>query len=346
METNLIKCASEYLAVRYVHSENQQWAEGVRQQPVEHTYSTLIDVQTATDVERAMTKVIDETMSDDAGVMLSGGIDSAIVAAMLPRGTKAFTIDFVAETAVRESRLSRTYAEHLGLDLHVVDVDKETFFSHAEALMRHKKSPLHPIEPALYELAQQAREMGINKLYTGKGADTNFGGLDKLMSRDWTFDDFVTRYNFLNPQDVLQDGLDVGYLYEPYRDGENIDFMHFLRDVHGRCSVLVFENPISLAGVEMIEPFEHLNLVGGFDFERIRNGEPKYLLVELFTQLYQTDAPWKVPFSRPTEEWLQTWEGPAHELFRNDVDYSTFGGDPRFLMWSLNEFLTLLSTWQ
>jgi hypothetical protein len=209
--------------------------------------------------------------------------------------------------------------------------------------MKHKNTPLHPIEPALYMLAKQATSDGFKKLFNGKGADTNFGGLDKLMSRDWKFDDFVKRYNFVEPSEVLKNGYDVSYIYEPYRQGDDIDFMRFLREVHGECSVLVFENPISLAGCEMVEPFEFLNLVSGFDFERIRRGEPKYLLVELFEKIYKKEAPRKVPFVRPVKEWFRDWSGPSNAVFRDDVDYGTFSGNQRFLIWSLDQFLQVLS---
>lgn len=70
--------------------------------------------------------------------------------------------------------------------------------------MKHKKAPLHPVEVGLYKAAVASQQDGINVLASGTGADTMFGGLDKLLSKDWTFDEFVKRYTFLDPIRALK----------------------------------------------------------------------------------------------------------------------------------------------
>ena len=38
----------------------------------------------------------------------------------------------------------------------------------------------------------------------GNGADSTFGGMDKLLSRDWDYEAFVQRYTFIDPAAVLK----------------------------------------------------------------------------------------------------------------------------------------------
>jgi hypothetical protein len=65
-----------------------------------------------------------------------------------------------------------------------------------------------------------AKQDGVQLMIVGESADLIFGGMDKLISPQWTFDAFAKRYTFLAPQLVLKNPVDQSELFEQYRQGE------------------------------------------------------------------------------------------------------------------------------
>lgn len=61
-------------------------------------------------------------------------------------------------------------------------------------------------------------------MFVGESSDLIFEGMDGLLAKDWTFDEFVERYTFTKPEDVLVGPESMLYLYERYRKGDKIDF--------------------------------------------------------------------------------------------------------------------------
>ena len=70
--------------------------------------------------------------------------------------------------------------------------------------MLSKGGPVHSIEPQIYQGALLAKMDGIDLMVIGDASDYVFGGMDKLLSRDWFFDDFVKRYIYIDPFEALQ----------------------------------------------------------------------------------------------------------------------------------------------
>ena len=62
--------------------------------------------------------------------------------------------------------------------------------------MRTRHGPISTIEPQLYEACKLAKKnYGINKLIIGGDADVVFGGMDKMLTRDWkSADHFLDFY--------------------------------------------------------------------------------------------------------------------------------------------------------
>jgi hypothetical protein len=326
------ECASAYLALRYV-----PW-----QLPAAGAPIALSSVTTADDIRSALTQQLAGCDPASTGLLLSGGIDSAILAALLPRGVKTYTIRFVAREAVDESARAALFADAYGLSHRVVEVTWQDYLEHTDVLMQHKRAPLHAIEVALHKAALAAHSDGVRTLVVGNGADSNFGGMDKLLSRDWPFDAFVQRYTFVEPARVLRDPRSLAAVFEPYRRGELADVPAFLREVHGPGIVQSFENAITSAGCTVLAPYESLRLGVPLDLQRIRGGEPKYLLVELFGSLY-TDipAPPKIAFARPMDRWLGTWPGPRRAEFLGPACANELSGDQRWLVYCLEQFLDM-----
>lgn len=338
-------CCSSYLAFRYVTDPSQSWIEGVRPIFPHIDVSMQTEVETADEIVRALRNTISQIAgSGEIGIFLSSGIDSAILAALLPKTTRAYTIDFDAPGFPRESARAALYARANNLKHKAVRVTWADYLESEQRLMMHKKSPLHPVEPALYKASLIAREDGVERVVIGNGADSTFGGLDKLLSKDWTFDEFVNRYTFVQPREVLKEAADVLHIYEPYRkEHQYIDVQMFLKIVHGYGIIQAFNNAIGLAGLEILQPYEHLKLKGSLDIERIRNGNPKYLLKEVFHTLYpDLTAPPKVAFARPMNSWLEMYSGPQSDLFRTDININRYTGEQKFIIRCLDQFIQCL----
>lgn len=335
---------SSYLAFRYVTDPEVSWRPGVRPSFPVRSVGGLLPVRTSLDITKHLTALMSEASAKGPiGILLSGGIDSAILATFMPRGSPAYTIHFSAEGAVDETPRARLYAERSGLEHREIVVRWEDYEACVDQLMVKKKAPLHAAEVGLYLAARRAFEDGVDSLVLGNGADSNFGGLDKLLSRDWTFDDFVRRYSFVMPGQALREPADINRIYEPFRRGEQIDYLGFLGHVHGLGIIQAFDNAIGAGGCKSVEPYERLYLDVPLDLSRIRGGDSKYLLRPLFAALYAgLDLPEKIAFARPMDRWLADWEGPVRDEFLPDLDMSVFSGDQKWLLYCLERFLNLL----
>lgn len=336
-------CMSYYLALRHLPRAGLQWRPGVAPAlPASRPHRAL--VSTSDDILDGL--VASTPRDGGTGLLLSGGIDSAILAALVPPETPCFTIAFDAPGAVDESVRAAAYAARWGHSHHVIRVRWSDYLAHAGPLMATKRAPLHAVEVPLHLAARRARSLGVTTLVVGNGADSNFGGMDKLLAHDWTFGAFVERYRFADPAAFLAEPVDITDVFEPYRRGISIDMQGFLHDVHGQGIVQAFENAVHGAGVQIAAPYETLRHDGPLDLERIRSGEPKYLVQEAFRLLYDTEeVPAKVPFARPLDAWMADWTGPlGRPEYREDITAQLVGatGETRWLVWCLAAFLDQL----
>ena len=76
--------------------------------------------------------------------------------------------------------------------------------------------------------------------------------------------------------------------------------------------------------------------------QRVRNGEPKYLIRQLFSMKYpEIPVPNKNPMPRPVDAYFQNWNGPVRPEFKKDLDMSAFTGNQKWQMYCLERFLNL-----
>ena len=176
----------------------------------------------------------------------------------------------------------------------------------------------------------------------GESSDVVFGGMDGLLSQDWDFDDFVKRFTFTNPDEVLRTRVSVQYLYERYRTGEKINFQDFIYDNYYIENYNSFTNAFDVAGMPYYDPYERLKMAEPLDLFRVRHGESKYLIRELFAMKYpEIPVPNKIPFPRPVDAYFADWKGPTRPEFRDDLDMSRFNGNQKWQMYCLERFLNL-----
>ncbi len=159
--------------------------------------------KTTGDIDNAFKAVLENVDWSKTGIMLSGGVDSVLVASYAPKGTLAFTLKYPEMEGIDETADARHFAEALGLKLIEVPVTFEDVLGYQDVLMKFRKEPLQAIEVPLYKIGLVAREHGLDSLLTGLGADTKFGGFYRLMSRTWTKEEFIEAYRFVDPAKML-----------------------------------------------------------------------------------------------------------------------------------------------
>ena len=280
---------------------------------------------------------------DNTAIALSGGIDSAILAKFMPKGSIAYTFKCVVPgvNVIDETPVAAAYAQECGLDHRIIEIYWEDFEKFAPLLMKNKKAPIHSIEVQIYKAAMQAKEDGIDTLVFGEAADAVYGGQSNILSKDWRFGEFVDRFTYLMPYKALKESsLELSSM-KKWERGGFIDPYQFMSHVYIQESVASYINPAELANIKTIIPYAETFLNTELDYIRIRRGENKYLVREVFKKLYPSfNIPEKIPMPRPMNEWLKDWKGPIREEFwQNSVEGLT--GDQKWLLWSLEKFLNI-----
>ena len=335
-------CASSYLAYRYIEKDGVEFAEGLHHKNFKGS-STKTQVFTAADIDAAIKKIFSKVRDKKLGLMLSGGMDSAILASYMT-SSNAYTFRFLdGNFQADELRRAEYYAKTYGLNLHYVDINFERIDAVLDLVMKNKCAPVHSIEPQIFLAAKQALNDGVEIMTVGESSDLIFGGMDKLLAEDWDFDDFVKRYTFLNPFDVLENPVDVNYLFERYRRGNKIDFLRFMDEVYSVESSGSYMNAFETARIDYLDPYSNLQMAEPLNLQKIRNGESKYLIRELFKMKYPNfPVPEKIPMPRPVDFYFENWQGPIRAEFKPNLDIKEFTGNQKWQLYCLERFLNLL----
>lgn len=337
-------CMSSYMAFRYIENDDMEFYPGMHHENIKPIpYDQRIFVHTSDDIDREIEKQMEQFKNNKKGILLSGGMDSAIVASYL-RGSDAYTFRFLGgEYQSEELARAEYYAKYYDLNLHYVDITWDTVVSHLELIMKAKAAPVHSIEPQIFQAALQAKTDGIEVMFVGESSDLIFGGMDRLLAKNWTFDEFMNRYIFTKPEDVLVEPESMQYLFERYRrDGDKIDFLTFMDDVFSIESSSSYLNAFATAEMPYYDPYARLKMADELDLYRVRHGEPKYLIRALMAKKYpDIPVPNKVPMPRPVDAYFKTWKGPKRPEFRKDINMSTFTGNQKWQMYCLEKFLEM-----
>ena len=337
-------CMSSYMAFRYIEKDDIDFFPSMHHSNIKPVpEEERIPVYTAEDIDREIRKQMEAFSKKRKGILLSGGMDSAIVASYL-RGADAYTFRFLGgEFQKEELTRAEYYANYYGLTLHYVDISWETVAKNLEAVMKAKAAPVHSIEPQIYQAALQAKNDGIEVMFVGESSDLVFGGMDGLLAKDWSFDEFVSRYTFTNPEAVLVEPESMQYVFERYRkDEDKIDFLSFMDDVFAIESSSSYLNAFNTAEMSYYDPYARLKMAEPLDLNRVRHGEPKYLIRELMANKYpEILVPNKNPMPRPVDEYFKTWPGPIRPEFKKNLDMSQFTGNQKWQMWCLEQFLNM-----
>ncbi|MBR2789485.1 MAG: asparagine synthase [Eggerthellaceae bacterium] len=342
-------CMSSYLAFRYIEDPDKDFAEGVRHK-ADSVFNggEKIPVRTAEDIAKAYREAFEAKSDVKLGILLSGGMDSACLAAFMPPGSHAYTFRFLGgKFGDADMKRAELYAEKYHLNLHYVNIDWSVVERNLPVLMRRKGAPVHSIEPQIMEGGLQAKKDGVEMMVAADGSDLVFGGMDKMLSKEWTFDEWVEFYTFLDPARVLKEPVSMAYLYERYRlPGNRIDYLRFIEEVFGFESSGSYCNGFICADMKykpFYDPSGMVVMADPLDLARVRRGESKYLIRELFRMCYpEIPVPEKIPMPRPVDAYFADWEGPKRPEFRDDIDMSQLTGNQKWQMWCLEKFLDML----
>jgi asparagine synthase (glutamine-hydrolysing) len=130
-------------------------------------------------------------MSDvPIGMLLSGGLDSSAVAAimarLLGRKLQTFSVAF-HDRAFNELEHAREVARVVGAESHEVVIDDRDFFSALPRLMWHEDEPIaHPSSVPLYFVSKLARQH-VTVVLTGEGSDELLAGYGKYSRASWNW---------------------------------------------------------------------------------------------------------------------------------------------------------------
>ena len=335
-------CMSSFLAVRYVAKGNVAWADGVLPNFKSRDFSKSDVVYNADDIDKSIQKQLEKIDLFKTGIMLSGGMDSAILATYLPKGANAYTMRTLAEGSVNEVAQAKFYADKLGLNLKIVDITWDDYKEFIPIIAKNKKSPFHSIEPQIYKTLLAAKQDGCEYVLCGENADVIFGGFDGLLSKDWKYEDFIKRYNYVNPEIILKDCVSVNEPYLPYKNGTSIDVHEFVSHVFAEESLNSYMNVANISKINLIMPFSNMKMGCRLDLERVRNGENKYFIRELFRKRYNGLEPnKKLPMPRAVGIWLKDWQGPRRPEFK-EFDINELKPDQKWLVYILEQFLIML----
>lgn len=337
-------CMSSFLTLRYIIDPNRIFADGVEHEPLLlEPEDQRIACDSAQDIDRNIQKSIDQTDLSHAALLLSGGIDSGILASYMPKGAKAYTVHNESKLNDLEVERAAKICEANGLEHVVVEVSWDDYDAIMDELSVAHGCPVFGNEPQVYYVVKRAKDDGHDTIVFGDSADLVFGGMDKLLSKDWKFEEFIDRYTFLDPAKVLKHPVDMTKdVYEKFRVGDGIDTVNFLKEIFSISSGVAYYNALHTLEMKYLDPFSRLRMAKPLDLKRVRNGESKYLLRDLYRMKYPSfEIPEKIPMARPMDFWMKDWEGPVRDEFLPNC-VSDLTGEQKYLVYSLERFLNAI----
>ncbi len=343
MKVDVNYCASSFFQFRFVEDEDYTFAEGVVPRKYDINYPRT-EVKNSFELEAALRKEVDKALSNGkCALMLSSGIDSAILAKMIPKGSKAYTLRCVAEGAVDETAQAAKYAAECGLDHEIIDITWEDYEAYTDKLLMHMGQPVHSIEPQIHKAALVAKKAGFDKLIFGETADIIYGGHSIQLCREFDLEEYIHYHNFVDPTKALKNGIIIREPYERHYKNGRMDVYGFLNDIHFRQSPNSYVNSCSLAGIELVAPYAQTKLAVPLDLERIRSGENKYIVREVFERLYPGyGQPKKLPLPRALDKWMTFYKGATRPEFNKGYG-ADLTPDQKWYVYIVERFLNLVN---
>ena len=337
-------CMSSFLMYRFIVDSEKCFDERYTHPAIKKDWIRH-EIENSFELEKHLRSVVENACQNKkTALALSGGIDSAILAKFMPKGSVAYTFKCIVPgvKVTDETEMAAKYAQECGLEHRVVEIYWEDFEKLSPVIMAHKNQPTHSIEVQIYKAAMQAKADGFETMIFGETADCVYGGHSNLLAKDWKIGDFIDRWSFVKPYHVLKNPQMILAPYFEFANKGYIDVPKFLTDFEYYASVNFYLHATQMAGIDLVVPYAYTRMKDELDLHRVRNGENKYLIREVFSRLYPNySIPAKVPMPRPMNEWLEKWSGPCRpEFWSHCTDNMT--GDQKWLVWALEKFLNMI----
>ena len=277
-------CMSSYLMYRYVFHPSKSFLEGKPCNLVNLSFERK-PVKTAKELLNAIEESVDAACrSGKTALALSGGMDSAILARFMPKGSKAYTFRCIVpdRKVVDESEQAHQWAEICHLHHEIIDITWEDIVRVCDKLMLHKGAPIHSIEAQIYLAALKAKSEEYENFIFGENADIIYGGMNGLLQKDWYYSEFVERYTYVMPYKVLREPYMILEPYLAFEKDGHIDGHDFVNFYFRQEALGTYRNACETAGIQFVGPYSETYLNEPIDYQRIRSGDTKYLIREAF----------------------------------------------------------------
>lgn len=158
-------------------------------QPTQHRYCSRKD-HAIEDYEQQLYSAVNRQMLSDVpvGVLLSGGIDSALVAAMAAEGghcPPCFTVGFGTQHSECEISDAAHTARVLGLEHHSVTLDPDHMWDSLKDITASLEEPMGTTSiMAMWDLVRLAKKH-VTVVLTGQGTDEPWGGYRRYQLELW-----------------------------------------------------------------------------------------------------------------------------------------------------------------
>lgn len=344
MKNDKLYCINSYLMFRYIINEEYQFSDKLCRPKVDTEFRRKIISNSKELYDHIKEVIKKETKSGKVALALSGGIDSAILAKFMPPGSTAYTFKCIVpgKKVVDETEKAKLVAKENRLNHKIIEITWEDVINAMPILMKRKGAPIHSIEAQIYKAALQAKSDGFEKLLFGENADIIYGGMDGLLKEDWLYGDFIDRYSYILPYKVIKEGNLILEPYKKYEKNGHINAHEFINEYFRKEALGTYINACETAGIKFLSPFATTKLGVPLDLNRIRNGDTKYIVREVYEMLYPgKEIPDKIPMPRPLDEWMSNWSGPKRKEFFLDC-HMKLSGEKKWLLFSLESFLNLL----
>lgn len=347
MQEDYIYCSNSFLQYRIIVDSKKCFS--LKYPPAPTSFpSTRTPISDSKDLEAFLKNEINvKVKGKKVALALSGGIDSAVLLNYMPKNTNVYTFKCLVPgiDTTDETKQAKKYLEikHPEFNHQIVPIYWEDFEKYAPSLMKQKGAPIHSIEVQIYKAALKAKADGCDLFIFGETADCIYGGHSKLLAKDYSPSEFFNRWVFVRPEKVLKNSQTIMEPIKRFEKNGLIDVPKFLTQFEAIASYHSYYNACKLAGIEFYTPYAHTIMQKPLDLNRVRRGENKYLIRELFARFYPNlKIPEKVPMPRPMGEWLKDWSGPTRpEFIPHCTDQMT--GDQKYYVWALETFLNLIS---
>jgi asparagine synthetase B (glutamine-hydrolysing) len=135
-------------------------------------------IAVATDLLGLIDRAIHDRLGPNAGIVLSGGLDSSIVARRAPKWLPTFT-GYYDEPGFDERQYARMVAHPIHYEIRITPTDFVTYF---DAMVEHIQPPVQGMGTfGQYMVAKFLSERGIKIALSGEGSDELFGGYARTL---------------------------------------------------------------------------------------------------------------------------------------------------------------------